>query len=102
MTFDYAALEAAGIEQVVVTYYGEGDEGSIDEITPEPFQVEYGSAIYDMIENAAIDLLEHEYPGWEINEGSRGHVTINVAERKMFLHHGTNVITTAYTDREFS
>ena len=100
-SFDYDALAEAGIETVTVSYSGESDEGYIQEITSEPpdDRLDYRGELYDIIEAQAYDVLENEHAGWEINEGSQGHITINVKERTAFLHHGTNVVTTHYQDK---
>lgn len=101
--FDYDALAEVGIETVLIEYSGESDEGYIQEVTctPETSELEYRGWLYDVIEGQAYNVLESEHAGWEINEGSQGHITINVKERKAFLHHGTNVVTTHYQDKEF-
>ena len=46
----------------------------------------------------AYNVLEKHYAGWEINEGSQGHITIVVGERKAYLHHGTNREITDWED----
>lgn len=99
--FDYDALEALGIESVIVRYNGEGDEGQIEDITSTPLvdDLDYGSELYREIESQAYDVLENEHAGWEINEGSHGHITINVKERSAFLHHGENVVSTTWHDK---
>lgn len=101
--FDYDALQELGIESVKVDYNGSGDEGYIEEIEPTPEVDSFydGSDVYDTIEQQAYDVLNSQHPGWEINEGSQGHITINVKERKAFLHHGTNSIHTDWHDQEF-
>lgn len=99
-SFDYDALAEAGIKTVTVSYSGESDEGYINEITSEPpvDSLDYGDELYNLIQDQAYDVLEREHGGWEINEGSSGHITINVKERTAFLHHGTNVVTQHYQD----
>lgn len=100
--FDYDALEAAGFETVVVKYNGAGDEGYIDEIesSPEDEGLEYKSPLYDAIEMAAYDVLERHHGGWEINEGSSGHITINVKDRKALIHHGERYEQQTWSDTE--
>ena len=92
-TFDWDALAEAGIESVVVEYHGEGDEGYIEEITASPEAKDeelmaYRSPLYDSIQSSAYDLLEQEWGGWEINEGSSGTITLDVATRVAELNHG--------------
>ena len=99
-SFDYDELARLKIEKVVVTYNGEGDEGYIEEITSTPpiEDLDYGSELYREIQDQAYNILESRHAGWEINEGSHGHITINVKERTAFLHHGENVVTTHWHD----
>ena len=99
--FDYEALEALGIDTVTITYNGENDEGYIEEIEPTPEVDEFydGSELYDTIEQQAYAVLEREHGGWEINEGSHGHITITVKERKAFLHHGSHRVETDWFDK---
>lgn len=107
-TFSYdEILKEVGIAKVVIEYSGSDDEGYINDITVESLDgasvdLELGNELYDLIRDEAYDLLSSESPGWEINEGSQGHITILVAERKAFLHHGLNEIRTDYYDKEFS
>jgi hypothetical protein len=100
--FDFDALAQAGIEKVVVTYSGSGDEGYIDDITAEPVDLEYGTDLYQAIQEEADALLDSNYPGWEINEGAHGDMTIMVKERQVFLHHGTIIEHTEWEDQVFS
>lgn len=102
MTFDYAALEAAGIEQVDIDYHGAGDEGWIEDIHPIPSDAEFPSDLYRAVEMAARDLLEDQFPGWEINEGSSGTITVHVQACKADLHHGYRTEITTYEDKEIS
>lgn len=107
-TFSYdELLKVVGIQKVVIEYSGSGDEGYIDDISVESLDgssvdLELGNELYDLLRDEAHDLLSSEHPGWEINEGSQGHITINVSERKAFLHHGENTIKTHYYDMEVS
>ena len=100
--FPYEELAEAGIEKVVVEYSGSGDEGYINEIIAEPVGIEYRDELYDLIRDVAYDLLEDNYAGWEINEGSQGEITLVVSEQKAYLHHGTIIETTEYEDTVFS
>ena len=101
--FDYDELAEAGIEKVVVEYSGENDEGYVNDITPRPESgvLDYGTDLYRTIQDAAYDLLEKEWGGWEINEGSTGTITIDVKERTTELKHGENVVTQNWSTKEF-
>ena len=85
-----------------VTYSGSNDEGYIDDITSDPPapSLDYGTELYRQVQDEVYAVLEQHHGGWEINEGSHGHITINVKERKAFLHHGEHVQTTTYYDSE--
>lgn len=94
----YSKLQA--FEKIVITYSGSGDEGYIDDVSPVP-SVEDFDISYDLrreLEDEAHSILEKHYAGWEINEGSQGHITIDVAKRKVLLHHGTNREVTDWED----
>lgn len=86
---------------IVIKYAGSGDEGFVDEIYPEEGE---GPGIdHDLerdLEQVAYDILEDRYPGWEINEGSQGTITIHVPERKTVLHHGERIESVKYLPEE--
>lgn len=87
-------------QRIVISYHGAGDEGWIEDIIPEPEVegVEIAHDLYKELEAEAYNVLERHYAGWEINEGSQGHITIVVSERKAYLHHGTNREVTDWED----
>lgn len=99
---DYDALAKAGFETVVVNYSGSSDEGYINDIEPSPLPegTELSHELYETIERWAYDVLEEKHGGWEINEGSDGHITINVKARSAFLHHGQHYEQTRWFDSE--
>lgn len=103
MTFDYAALEAAGITRVVIEYNGAGDEGWIDSITaePDPDAIEYRTELYDTLKRQAYDLLEEHHGGWEINEGSTGTITLDVPFQRCRLNHGERYENVRWSQQEF-
>lgn len=89
--FDEIYDRLGAFEKIVITYAGSNDEGYIEEITPEPLVegMEISHELEHELEDAAYAVLEKHYAGWEINEGAHGHMTINVVERTVLLHHGT-------------
>jgi hypothetical protein len=107
MAFDWEALEQAGLEIVKIEYSGSSDEGFVNEIVvvkpevPAGMDASVPHSLYQPLENQAYDLLEGKHPGWEINEGSQGDITLNVKERKVELHHGENYESTNWSDDEF-
>lgn len=95
---DYEALRA--FDKITITYSGSGDEGYINEITPERMNgVEIAGDLHEMLESAAYDILSDHFGGWEINEGSHGHMTIDVGEQQVFIHHGNIVESTEWEDK---
>ena len=101
--FDYDELAEAGLEKVVVRYSGENDESYIQDVESEQidFDAHEHHDLFRAVEGAAYDLLEKEWGGWEINEGSSGTITINVKERTTELKHGENVVTQNWSTKEF-
>lgn len=98
---DFDRLATLPFKKFVITYAGSNDEGYVNEVSG---QIEDGVELavsYELqheLEDVAYDILEKHYAGWEINEGSHGHITIDVAARSAFLHHGTIVETTEWED----
>lgn len=99
--FDYDRL--AAFEKVLILYNGHGDEGFINEIRPEPEieGVTIADDLYEELESWASDVLEENFGGWEINEGSDGDITIDVKARTTLIHHGWVVESHNYEDVEF-
>jgi hypothetical protein len=103
----FAALCAAGIDAVNVTFDGEGDSGQIDNIIarkgeaviPIPEQaITLQSVSWDgkevslrehslreAIEQLCYDYLEQEHGGWENNDGAFGEFTLDVAGKAVEL-----------------
>lgn len=78
-------LSELGIREVFVHYSGSGDDGSIDEVTSDPSDVDLGEELEELIREIVYTALPG---GWEINDGSEGTVTINpaAAPRLSFDH----------------
>lgn len=98
--FPYERLEH--FDKIVIEYAGSNDEGSINDITavPLPEGVELADELYHEIEQAAYDLLEDHYGGWEINEGSHGEITVYPKDKRVLLHHGEIIESTNWIDKE--
>ncbi len=114
-----AALAAAGITSIVVTFDGSGDSGQIegvdarigDTATELPVtNVEIASPLWDgagvdtrtlplaeAIEQIAYDLLEETHDGWENNEGAFGEFTFDVAEDVIRLDYNERFETSEYS-----
>lgn len=80
-------LARSNISQVVVEYDGAGDSGQIDDVFTEPDDAG-NQEITNQIEKFAYDVLECYWPGWEINDGSSGRLTISVEDQQVVLDHG--------------
>ena len=103
----FDALSVAGITLVTVTFDGEGDSGQIEAMeaytggearkVPD-VEVQVHSArwekdgtaresvpLAEAIEQLCYDLLWNEQEGWEINDGSFGEFTFDVASRRIAL-----------------
>lgn len=100
----FRALKIYGIKTVKVDYDGSGDSGDIHSFEVEPKKREEmldeplgetGKTIKQLIEQICWDGLESEESGWEINEGSYGSVTFDVAEQTIELDHNERVIDIA-------
>ena len=78
------AMKGSGIQTIMVYYNGSGDNGYIENATQngdDPnSEINPGSPLWDLIENAAFATLTYNYPGWEINEGSRGTVVFRLTD----------------------
>ncbi len=106
----FAALAAAGIGAVYVSFDGYGDSGQIESHStdtgkplpdvPVDFRnVTRGKPdaeqkdLYDAIEALCYDALNELHPGWEINDGTFGDFTFNVKDKTIRLE-----CNTRYTD----
>ena len=103
--FDYDELSAIPVEKIVITFHGSGDEGYVEEISTEPELpdgVEISGDFENHLQEAVYDILNSHHAGWEINEGSQGHVVVFLRERRALVHYGENEIKTTYYDTEVS
>jgi hypothetical protein len=109
-----AALAAAGITSVVVTFDGSGDNGQIESLEAragetmvelpanvvvmvdadnkdtipsdeDAAESNGDTSLAEAIEQLCYNLLEQEHDGWEINEGAYGTFTFNVLDRSVEL-----------------
>jgi hypothetical protein len=96
MTFDYDRLARTGFDAIVIEYNGSNDEGWINHVFGRPASedISLASDLIGELEQKAYDLLEDNYGGWEINEGSSGEIVIDLKERKTYLNHNWVVEST--------
>lgn len=99
-TLDYDKLVA--FDEITITYHGYGDEGHIEDIVPFPLPegMEMSHELQQELESFAYDVLEANFGGWEINEGSDGTITIDVKARKAKIHHGWTIEEKQWEDVE--
>ena len=76
------AMKESGIQTIVAYYNGSGDSGYIDNATQNEddpnSNIDPNSPLWSRIEDAMFATLTYNYPGWEINEGSRGTVVFRL------------------------
>jgi hypothetical protein len=79
------ALQLLGVERAVARFDGSGDEGFVEEVTYHPAPpAGIPEGLQDVIEDAVCQLLPG---GWEINAGSFGTVTLEVATGETVIDH---------------
>ena len=103
----FAALSAASITLVTVTFDGGGDSGQIQEVLAQAgdapvdlpsVQVDmlrapwngdkpdtWKMSLRDAIEEICFDYLSQEHGGWENNDGGQGDFTFHVDEQRIEL-----------------
>lgn len=75
-------LAATGIKSITFYYSGSGDDGCIDEVCPQPENIEVGNV--KALEELVFDLLPG---GWENNEGSQGDITFDLITGEISINH---------------
>lgn len=78
----------ANITLVSASYSGAGDSGQIDNTeayTGEDFDNEYRGPEVGELEDLIYDLIAEYHPGYEINEGGFGEVTLKLANQILRL-----------------
>lgn len=117
----FDALAEAGIDRVIVSFDGYGDSGQIENVElhgavatlpnraivlafaswerEEPDRRELSLAA--AIEELAYDCLGDQHAGWEINEGSYGEFTFDVAARTILLDFNYRIESTENHQHDF-
>ncbi len=115
----FDALAAAGITTVIVNFDGCGDSGQIeaievragdDECALPAVEIEIASAnwgsatidrqtqpVREAIETLVYDVLNQTHGGWEINDGSYGDFTFDVASRTITLDYNERHMESDYS-----
>ena len=92
----YTRMQEAGIQRVVCSYYGSGDNCDgvyINQVVPD---VAPPDALREEIETFAGNAVYTHFAGYENNEGGGGEVTIDAENQTATLHHYYNVVDTIY------
>jgi hypothetical protein len=76
-------LQELGVETIFAEYDGCGDSGQIH--PPEFGSVEVSQATVAAVQDLFFEVLNHEYGGWALNEGSYGQFTWSVQEDRIHL-----------------
>jgi hypothetical protein len=98
-------LKRWGVSKVKAEYSGYGDSGAINHIAyldahDQPVNMDTVRAASDPdIENVLYEFLP---AGFEINDGSQGDVTIDVAAGTVTIEHGENYTETRDSTQEFT
>jgi hypothetical protein len=80
-----------GVVSIEVDYSGWDDEGAIDEIRLHPEGTVVPQDLLDLIEGWVTSTLPE---AWEVNDGSQGSVTIDVAAVTAHFDHEMNYVAT--------
>lgn len=84
------------IGTITIGYCGSGDSGEYDPIKSEGFDLDDASA--SEIESYIDSLLP---PGWEINEGSYGKVTMDTYDQSIHVDHNDIVETAEHEEFDY-
>ena len=98
-------LKQWGVSKVRAEYSGYGDSGCIDGITYLDAQDQpVNMTLVQPACNPAIEDVLYEFlpAGFEINDGSQGTLTIDVAAGTVTLEHGENYTETRDSTQEFT
>lgn len=79
----FAHLKELGAVTAVVSYYGEGDDGSINDVTAQDrdgknIKLHAPSAAYSALTSFSDEAIEKHFGGYENNEGVTGTLTFFV------------------------
>jgi hypothetical protein len=78
------------VASLTVQYHGSGDEGQISEVTAldeNNKSIPLHGEFRDAVEEFVYALLEMQCPGWELNAGSEGLITIDAKTLEGSIEH---------------
>lgn len=94
-----AALKEAGVSEVLIDYSGNGDSGNgfHPKLTDsEGNEVPSNDELGGIAEELAYTVLQEFSPGWEIDEGSDGKITLDVNTGELQMDHHVNFCETEH------
>ena len=94
-----------GVANIEVAYSGYGDSGAIDGVQYRGLtgiRVDRASIPTQLIEDLERCAYSFLPPGFEINDGGQGTLTIDVQASKVTLTHETNYTASESTTKEFT
>jgi hypothetical protein len=119
----FDALSEAGITHVCVGFDGEGDEGQMERAAAQANGravdfpavrlrlrlshfgnaelATYEMGLQEAVEHICYGYLEEEHGGWEINEGSFGEFTFDVAAQTITLQYFERIVDTEHSSHTF-
>ena len=89
-------LRNAGVETVKWEFDGSGDSGELFDPDIEPKNLVFSDV--NALLHLGDKIIDCIRPGWEINEGSCGHFTLDVKTGKVAVHFGTKISDVEYED----
>lgn len=108
-----AALKAAAVADVTISYDGYGDEGQIESITAhnaEGLEIDLKALpsnpgepcgpLEDLVDDYAWHLIEAHHDGFENNQGTYGEVAIDVVNDAITIDHNDRYIDSVNTTTE--
>lgn len=83
-------LKTLGAKTINILYVGGGDQGEINYVNCKELE-ELNNSIVEELTDLGYQLLDSLFPGWEINEGSEGSITLDLSNEqpKITIDHGT-------------
>ncbi len=103
-----AQLRALQIAKVEINYDGQGDEGYINDIDVHDInnitldqKNEPIKTLVKQLDGFGYDLLEQHHPGWEINEGAFGTITIDVVAGKISSNYNERYESSTESNEEW-
>ena len=98
-------FRSLGVANIEVAYSGYGDSGAIDGVQyrgPTGIRVDRTTIPVQLIEDLEQCVYTYLPPGFEINDGGQGSLTIDVQAAKVTIQHQENYTDSRESTREFT